>query len=306
MADATRKIVIDTDPGHDDALALLLVVKSGLFDIQAVTTVAGNSSLQNITNNARYILDLAGSNAPLYSGASSPLKRDLVQAEVHGENGLAGAVITKQEPLTHNAHEKIIEIVRAHPHEITLITLGPLTNVAKAFLEDPELPSLLQEVVIMGGAIAVPGNKNRVGEFNVFVDPDAADIVFEADVKKTLIPLDACNDISLSLEEFEMLKGSSLYEPVLAMMKPYIQGIRTFEKTSGALMYDPLAAYYAINPLAYTIEPMDVHVETKGEYTLGMTVADRRTWGEKKNNINVATHIDRDAFVKDFFKYLCN
>lgn len=299
-----RKIIIDTDPGHDDALAIMLLEKSGLFDICAISTVAGNSTIQNTTNNARYVLDLLGSHTPLFSGAASPLKRELIQANVHGESGLAGAAIKKQEPLSGNASHKIIEIVKKNPNQITILALAPLTNLAQAFQKDPSIIPLIQSVVIMGGAIAVPGNKNRVAEFNIFVDPDAADIVFRSKMQKTLIPLDACNHVFLSLEDFDLLKEISFYKEIRAMMEHYIKGIQFFEKTRGALMYDPLAAYYLINPEAFKIETMDVLVETESDITRGMTVADRRTWGDKHPNINVAMSADREMFVKDFLKIL--
>ena len=298
------KIIIDTDPGHDDALAIMLLEKSGLFDIRAITTVAGNSSIENVTNNARYILDLIDCKAPLYSGASKPLNRELVRAVVHGEGGLEGALITIQEPLTGNAIEKIISIVRENPQEISIVVIGPQTNIAQAFIKDPKLPSLIKQLVIMGGAIVVPGNKNRVAEFNIFVDPEAADIVFKADVKKILIPLDVCNEIVLQIADFEQLMGSKLYEPILKMMDKYIHGLMVGEKISGALMYDPLAAYYLINPCAYDLEPMDIKIETVSELTRGMTVAERRTWGEKNPNVFVAKSADGSAFTKDFLKIL--
>ena len=299
-----RKIIIDTDPGHDDALAIMLIEKSELFDILAITTVAGNSTIQNTTNNARYVLDLIGSNTPLYSCAATPLKIKLVQADVHGPSGLAGATITKKERLTGDAADRIIEIIRSNPNEISILTLGPLTNLAEALQKDKTIAPLIQEVIMMGGAIAVPGNKNRVAEFNIFVDPDAADIVFNASVKKTLIPLDACNEVFLTLDDFEQLKNSQLYEPIRAMMTHYIEGIQAFEKTTGALMYDPLAAYFIINPDAYVTERMDIQIETQSELTRGMTVSDRRTWGEKHLNILVAKSADRIAFVKDFLEIL--
>lgn len=298
------KIIIDTDPGHDDALALLFLEKSGLFDIKAITTVAGNSTIQNTTNNARYVLDLINADTPIYLGAGKPLKGGLIRADVHGDSGLAGAEIIKKEKLTNNAVQKIIKIVRANPGEVSILAIGPETNIAKAFVEDPELSSLVKEIVIMGGAITVPGNKNRVAEFNIFVDPDAADIVFNADVKKTLIPLDICNDVFFSAKDFNKIKSSPLYEPIKKMMGFYIEGIRKFENTTGALMYDPLAAYYLINPNAYITTLMDIKIETKSELTRGMTVADRRNWGTKKNNTTVATSVDKDAFVKDFFTML--
>jgi inosine-uridine nucleoside N-ribohydrolase len=299
-----KQIIIDADPGHDDALAILLLEKSGLFDIKAITTVAGNSTIQNTTNNARYVLDLIKSNTPIYSGAEKPIKRELIKAVVHGEGGLAGAEIVKQEKLTGNASEKIIEIVRNNPNKISILAIAPETNIANAFIKNPKLPSLIKEIVIMGGAINVPGNKNSVGEFNIFVDPDAADIIFNAAVKKILIPLDVCNEVFFGIKDFDKLKNSSLYEPIKNMMGFYIEGIQTFEKTSGALMYDPLAAYYLINSKAFKTTPMNIKIEIQSELTRGMTVADKRTWGDKKYNIEVAVSVDKKAFAKDFFNIL--
>jgi len=299
-----RKIIIDTDPGHDDALAIMLLEKSGLFDILATTTVAGNSTIQNTTNNARYILDLLKSTTPIFSGAATPLKCELIQANVHGESGLAGANIIKNELLSDNAADKIIELIKKNPNQVTILALAPLTNIANAFQKDPTIIPLIKSIVMMGGAIAVPGNKNRVAEFNIFVDPDAADVVFRTKTQKTLIPLDACNNVFLSLEDFEALKETPFYKEIRIMMEHYIKGILSFEKTNGAIMYDPLAAYYLINPEAFQTEMMDVKIEINSELTRGMTVADRRTWGEKEPNINVAMSANREMFVKDFIETL--
>ncbi len=298
------KIIFNTDPGHDDALAIMLAAKSGLVDIQAITTIAGNATIENVTNNAGFIIDLLGQDIPIYSGSEKPLVRDLIKANVHGEGGLAGVIVNKKRLLTGNAVEKIIDIIRKNPGKISIVMIGPETDIAKAFQKDPELPKLIKQLVIMGGAIEVPGNKNRVAEFNVFVDPEAADIVFNAPVKKVLVPLDECNKIPLFLTDFEKLKGSALYDPIISMMCEFIKGIATFENTQGALVYDALAAYYLINPKAYTLTDMDVRIETKGELTRGMSVADRRTWGEKNPNVSVVTKIDRDVFVSDFLRIL--
>lgn len=297
-------LIIDTDPGHDDALAIMLIQKSNRYSIEALTTVAGNNTIKHVTNNARFILDLLGCDAPLYSGAQRPLRRKLICANVHGENGLAGAKIIKNEKLNNLAVKKIIEIVRAQPGKVSILVIGPQTNIAQAFLKDAELPSLIKQLIIMGGAIEVPGNKNSVAEFNVFVDPEAADIVFRAAVKKILIPLDVCNDIFLTLADFRRLKKSTLRAQIIAMMKHYIYGIKIFERTRGALMYDPLAAYYLLNPRAYKTKRMDVRVETKSDLTRGMTVADRRNWGEKTYNIEVVTKIDGKKFTEDFIKII--
>ncbi len=297
-------IIIDTDPGHDDALAIMLLEYSEMVDIKAVTTVAGNGTIQNVTDNARYVLGLLGSDAPLYSGSSKPLKRALVRAVVHGENGLDGAPVERGGKLTGDAVRRIISIIRENPGEISILAIGPETNVAQAFLLDPELPRLVKRMVIMGGSIAAPGNESRVAEFNIFVDPEAAEIVFNAPVEKVLVPLDVCNDIILTKSDFNALKGTPLYEPVSKMMEKYISGISMNEKVKGALVYDPLAAYYFVDPNAYILEPMDVRIETKGEFTRGMTVAERRIWGMKDVNVLVATKVDGGRFKKDFFRIL--
>ena len=299
-----QKIIIDTDPGHDDALAILLLYGSDSFNIEAVTTVAGNSDIQNTTNSAHYVLDLIGSTTRLFSGSDKPLERPLVKADVHGETGLDGAEISQVTALSNNAVDKMIELIRECPNEITVLMLGPCTNLAKAIIKDSELPSLIKEVVIMGGAISVPGNKNRTSEFNIFVDPEAADVVFRSNVKKVLVPLDACNDIFLSLQEFEKFAEHRLYQPIVNMMRPYIKGIQKFEKTDGALMYDPLAAYYLINSPAFELEEMNIQIETKGDITRGMTVVDKRLCADSEPNVHVVTKIDGRQFKDDFFKLI--
>ncbi len=299
-----KPLIIDTDPGLDDALAIMLAVKSGIFDIKAVTTVSGNSTIENTTRNARYLLKLLKrEEIPVYSGSEYPLVKPLIQAVVHGESGLAG-IDPKNEPVLNGlAVEKILEIVREN-QEVTLVTLGPLTNIAKAITKDPECMKKIKEIVIMGGAIKVCGNKNRVAEFNVFVDPEAAEIVFNFPVKKTLVPLDACNKVELQLDDFEQLRESELYSPVMAMMRPYIEGIFKAEGIKAAIMYDPLTVYYLINKEACTIKNYDLRVECKGELTRGMTVPELRLSSQKDENISVVEEINEESFRKDFFDIL--
>jgi len=295
--------IIDTDPGQDDALALMLLIRSGLIDVRAVTTVAGNVDIQKTTNNARFILDLIESDISIFSGSEKPLKRDLIQANVHGVSGLAGAKVIKTEKLNGIAVKKIIEIVRANPGKVSLVAIGPETNIAKAFTKDPELPKLIKQIVIMGGAINVPGNKSRVAEFNFFVDPDAVKIVFDAPVKKIMVPLDVCNVMPLFIEDFQKVKGK-LKKPILSMMKQFIKGIAKFDNFNGALVYDALATYFLVNPKAYTLKKTDIRIETKGELSTGMSVADNRTWGDKNLNVDLVVKIDRKAFIKDFIRIM--
>jgi len=217
-----RKVIIDTDPGHDDAMAIMLAIKSNALDVLALTTVCGNSTIENTTRNARYILNLLGRNdIPVYSGMEKPFKRDLIQAIVHGKSGLDGIDPQNEPKLTGNAVEKIIESVKANPNEVTLITLGPLTNIASAMQKNPSVMKKVKEIVSMGGAIRVPGNKNRVAEFNFFVDPEAAKILFDFPVKKALIPLDVCNKLRLSITDFKMIKNTVLRENLLKMVIPF-------------------------------------------------------------------------------------
>lgn len=296
------KIIIDTDAGHDDVLAMMLLAKSKQVNIMAITTVAGNSTVQNATRNTTFTLDLLNRrDIPIFSGKENPIKRKLITAVVHGRSGLDGADTSRTKfRLTGNAHLKVIEIIKANPHQITILTLGPLTNIARAFMTDPEVSSLVKEIVIMGGAINVCGNKNRVAEFNMFVDPEAADIVFKSNVKKTLIPLDPCNNIILTEQDFEKIKESNLYRPIKVMMKQFIKGIKKYEGVKGALVYDAIAAYYLLNLSAFYCNPMDIVIETKGEHTFGMTVVEKRKIEIQNHNVSVALRVNRNKFVKDF------
>ena len=281
----------------------MLAVKSNLFDIKAITTVAGNSTIENTTKNARFILKVLNrEDIPVYSGSEKPLERELIQANVHGESGLAGINVQEKADLTKNAVEKIIEI--AKEKDLTIIAIGPLTNIAKAIIKDPEAMKNVKELVIMGGAINVPGNKNRVAEFNIFVDPEAADIVFNFPIKKTLVPLDVCNNIKLQIEDFEKITNQIIRKPVLAMMEKFIQGIYEYEGIKAALVYDALAVYYLVNPGACKLESLDIKIETKSELTRGMTVADLRLKSDKTPNVNVIKFIDENKFKRDFIDIL--
>ena len=296
-------IIIDTDPGHDDALAIMFAVKSEIFDIKAITTVAGNSTIDNTTRNARYFLNLLDrEDIPIYSGSKKPLLRKLIKAVVHGESGLDGINPKNNSNLTNDAVDKIIKIVKNNEN-ITIVTIGPLTNIASAIEKDGESMKRVKQIVIMGGAIKVPGNKNRVAEFNIFVDPDAANIVFNFPVKKFLVPLDACKNIQLQLEDFEKLRGTTLYEPIMAMMIPYIENIFKEEGIKAALMYYPLTAYYLFNPNVCKIKEYDLKVETKGELTRGMIVPELRN-SPKEYNVNVIEVINGESFKKDFINVL--
>ena len=249
-----NKIIFDTDPGVDDALALMLLAKSKEIEIIAITTVAGNSTIENTTSNAQFLKKLLKLNCPIYSGASKALNGPFTTANVHGASGLAGIDHKEVPQLSNNASNKIIEIVCQNPHEVTIICVGPETNLAQAIIDHPSLPSLIKEVIIMGGAILSPGNKTAVAEFNIGLDPEAAKIVFDAPTKKTLVPLDVCYQTPLFQDDFAKLKGSSLFQTVKDITTPYIKAIKQFEGQEGAIVYDALAAYYLINNKPFTTQ----------------------------------------------------
>lgn len=301
-----RKIIIDTDPGHDDAMAIMLAVQSGEFDIKAITTVSGNSTIENTTRNARFVLELLKKeDIPVYSGANKPLRKKLIQAVVHGKNGLEGVNPKNKTELTHNAVEKIISVIRANPGEITLVTLGPLTNIATAILKDSKTMLKIKEIISMGGAIKVAGNKNRVAEFNIFVDPDAAKIVMNFPVKKTLVPLDACNHVELTLANFKQIQNKFLREPLLKMVKPYIANLRKDAGVNVALMYDPLTIFYLLSPKSCRTKDYNIQIETKGEYTRGMTVADLRIVKDvQQPNCTIVEYIESSDFKRTFIHEL--
>lgn len=296
-------IIVDTDPGVDDLLALFLLLKSNELDIRAITTVAGNSTIENVTRNAQAVLDFVDSKTPIYSGSLRPLRRDLVTAVVHGEDGLAGFDSTKTKfELTSNAPEKIVEIVRQNPGKITLLTLGPLTNLARAFTLDPELPGLVTKIVSMGGAINAPGNKNGVAEFNFFVDPEAASLVYQSKTPKVLVPLDICNQMELSLADFEAIKNESIRLTLVPMMKLYEEALIQNENTPSILVYDALAAYYLINPDAFRAEPIHLEIDTGGEDRRGKCLVNK----DRAPNVEVVISLDQEKFRKDFFNTLSN
>lgn len=302
----TQKIIIDTDPGHDDVMALMLACRSAEFNILAVTAVCGNSTLENTTRNAQFILDFLGrKDIPVYSGAEKPLERELIQAVVHGASGLDGIDPTNEAVLTGDAVDQILRLVKSNPNQVTVVALGPLTNIALAIQKDPKTMMLVKGIVMMGGAINVAGNKNRVAEFNIFVDPEAADIAMRFPVKKTLVPLDACNHVLMQLEDVARIEDVALRSLLNKMLEPYITNLAKDTGLKGALMYDALTIFYLLQPDSCQTEMYSVLVETKGEITRGMTVADRRKVTDGMDtDVTVVVNIKSQDFIDCFVERL--
>lgn len=285
------KVIIDTDPGCDDMLAIVLMASIPLVDILAVTTVAGNVAIQKTTNNARYIVDILGKNdIPVYSGSAGPLRREASYASVHGVTGLGDVVVMDEVTLDGTAVDQIIRLVQENPGEVTLLVLGPQTNIAKALQKAPEIMNLAKAFVMMGGAFDVPGNHNGA-EFNMGFDPDAASIVSQFPVPKTYIPLDLCNAIQVPLDEFSRIDDKEVRTLIITALAPYIDNIQRNElSTKGALMYDVLAAYYVLRPDLFTVKSSPIVVDA----VKGMTK--ERLGGEM---VTIAVGVPEDSFVTD-------
>lgn len=293
-----KKIIIDTDPGKDDFLAILMLLLSKKVDTLAITTIMGNSTIQNVTANAKYLLDLTSSSIPLFPGAPKPMKKKFVLGNVMGKSGLDGVTVPKLKVIPGQAIAALSKLITTKPGEIIILTLGPLTNIAQLIRKDSSITSKIRSIILMGGAISCPGNKNRVAEFNFFVDPDAAKVVMESNIPKIMIPLDLCYQLPFFTNDFSKLKQSSYGEIINQLMKPYIVAMAKYEDQPGAIIYDALAAYYLLSPKSFVLTPMDIVVETKGEFTSGMTVINRSSTA--KPNILVATGINKLQFKRDF------
>ncbi len=299
-----KQIIIDTDPGIDDALAILMLLNSKEIEVKAITTVAGNQNIQTVTNNAATIIKQSGKNIPLFSGSAKPLVKKLQVGKVMGKTGLGKVQRIAEKKLNQKAVSKILELVSKKPGQISILAIGPLTNIAIAIKSDPSFCKNVKKIVIMGGAIEIYGNMSRVAEFNFFVDPEAADIVFSSSCKKILIPLDRCYEVPLFKQDFYFLKDSKLYGFIKAMIDPYIENLSLFEGRSGAIVYDALAAYYFINSSAFETSFIDIKIETKGKLTRGMCVVEKRLNVVKKLNVEVVNKLNISTFKKAFLKRL--
>ena len=299
-----RKIIIDTDPGQDDAVAILLALASPELEVLALTAVAGNVPLALTQKNARQIVELAGRQTPVYAGADAPLKRKLVTAEyVHGKTGLDG--IPLPEPATPlapgHAVDAIIDALRAHPSgTITLCPLGPLTNIATAFQRAPDIIPRVAEIVLMGGAYFEVGNVTPAAEFNIYVDPEAAEIVFKSGVPLVVMPLDVTHKALTSREWVEEMR--TLGTPVGQAVASWTDFFERFDTakygSAGAPLHDPCVIAYLLEPALFTGRHINVMIETGSELTLGMTVADWwRVTGREPNAMFMGS-VDRDEFYR--------
>lgn len=271
------RVIIDTDPGVDDALALLLAMRSPELKIEAITPVAGNVPLYLTLPNALRMVEIAGrTDIPVAAGAKAPLMRRLVTATyAHGENGLGGAVFPepKVKPVNEPAAELIRQIVRKFPGEVTLLTIGPLTNIATALNADPELAGMVRGLVMMGGSLS-GGNITPAAEFNVYVDPEAARIVFQSGIPVTMVGLDVTRKTSLTEDHVRQLQAGQnpVSKAAATIARNAIEHNRERGFLVGPNMHDSLAVAGFLEPSLLQLKEYYVDVETTGELTAGETL----------------------------------
>jgi purine nucleosidase len=298
---ASRPIIIDCDPGQDDALAILLALGSPELEVLAVTAVAGNVPLALTEKNARKVVELAGGGVPVHAGCDRPLVRPQVTAEfVHGETGLDGADLPEPKWPLARAHavDAIIEILRTHPPgTVTLCPIGPLTNVATALQKAPDVAPRIREIVLMGGAIG-EGNITPSAEFNVYVDPHAARCVFEAGVPLVMHGLDVTHQALVTPARLAAIRAldTVVSRAVVGLLEFYNIYDQTKRGRAGAPLHDPCAIAYLLRPELFDGRTCHVQIETTGEHTLGRTVVDWSARHGRTPNATVIHGIDADGF----------
>ena len=272
-----HRVIIDTDPGVDDAFALLLAMRSPELKIEGITPVAGNVPLELTLPNALRMVEIAGRpDIPVAAGAKAPLLRRLITATyAHGENGLGGAVFPepKLKPIADPAPAFIRQIIRKYPGEVTLITLGPLTNVATTLMSDPALAAMIKGVTMMGGTLS-GGNVTPAAEFNMYVDPEAARIVFQSGIPLTMVGLDVTRKTSLTDAHVKTLEAAQTPVSLAAakIARNDIALTRAQGSLTGPNMHDSLALASFLDPSLLTWKEYYVDVETQGELTAGETL----------------------------------
>ena len=300
----TQKIIIDTDPGQDDAVAILLALASpDEIDVIGITAVAGNVPLALTEKNARIICELAGrTDIPVFAGCDRPLGRSLVTAEhVHGKTGLDGPVLPDPEMPLQSTHavDFIIETLRAHASgTITLCPLGPLTNIATALTKAPDIAKKIAAIVLMGGAYFEVGNITPTAEFNIYVDPEAADIVFKSGINITVMPLDVTHKALVTKLRNDAFRA--LGTPVGNAVAEMTDFFERFDKekygSAGAPLHDPCVTAYLIRPELFSGRHINVEIETSSELTRGMSVADWWRVTDRPANATFIGDLDADGF----------
>jgi purine nucleosidase len=303
MAEA-RKIIIDTDPGQDDAAAIMLAFGSRTeLDILGITAVAGNVPLSLTSRNARIICEICDRrDVKVFAGADRPIARKPVTAEhVHGKTGLDGPTVDEPTMMLQDQHavDFIIETLRSEATgTVTLCTLGPLTNIAIAFQRAPDIAPRVRELVMMGGGFFEGGNITPAAEFNIYVDPEAADIVFRSGVPIVMMPLDVTHQLLTRKDRVKRIADIGT-----APAKAMVEMLEFFERfdvdkygSDGGPLHDPTVVAYLLKPELFQGRDCNVEIETQSELTVGMTVVDWWHVTDRKRNARVMRNVDADGF----------
>jgi purine nucleosidase len=300
------KVILDTDPGIDDALAFILLKAMPEISLQAITVTHGNTSVEKCTTNALKLVELLGmQDVPVAMGATEPLVRALsIAEETHGDTGLGHAILPepKTQVIQENAANLIIDIVNANPGEITILCIGPVTNLALALLKEPTLRKKIKNVVSMAGTIHYPGNATPSSEYNVFCDPESFDILLRSGIDLTIIPLDVTYQCLFTKAHVARL--DSAREDIRTFIDRstafYMEFHAEYQGIQGCAINDPLAAAILVKPDLVTFRNYYVDIELHGEFTTAKISADHFNATGKAPNAKVAMEVDVDAFM-DFF-----
>jgi purine nucleosidase len=303
-----KRIIIDTDPGIDDALAILLALASPELRLEALTVVIGNCTTAQGVVNALSVLELAGAtHVPVAPGLDRPLLQPVLTApETHGNTGLGYAQLPRprQKPTSQHAVDLLIERVMAAPGEITLVAIGPLTNLAMAIRREPAMVEAVREVIIMGGAIRHEGNTTPLAEFNIYVDPHAAHIVFHSGLPITLVPLDVTYQCILTQADVDRLLAidSPIARFVADTTRFYMEFHDEYQSIEGCVINDPLALALTFAPELVETRSLHVTIDLHSPLSLGKTMADFYRMWDKPPNMQVALKVQPRRFIELFLE----
>lgn len=302
----TEKLIYDTDPGIDDALGLLLLAAAPEIDLLAITVTHGNTSQDKCLRNALQLVELCGlSEVPVARGAQEPLVKELTIAEeTHGDGGLGYAKLPepKVHPVSESAHDLIIRLVEENPSEVTLLCVGPMTNIALALLKRPGIAKKIKSIVSMGGAIHFPGNATPQAEYNVFCDPEAFEIVLQAGIDFTLVPLDVTYKCLFTTEHLSRINKArrEIKEFIADSTRFYMEFHAEYQGIQGCAINDPLAAAILLDPNLVTSRDYFVSVELQSPDSKAKTIADHYGALHKQPNAKVAMEVDVERFMTLF------
>ena len=302
-----KTILIDTDPGHDDAIAIMtLLAVPETINILGITTVAGNQTIDKVTTNALKIVELAKSSVPVASGSAGPLIRELqTGGDAHGSSGMDGPVLPQPTitPRTTAGVDFQKELIERCSERVTILALGPLTNIARLLQTYPQLTDRIEAIALMGGGIQ-RGNITPVAEFNIYVDPEAADIVFRSGVPIVMSGLDVTTQAQIYPTQWNALRSGGAASRCTAELLDFYHSFSRKHGYRGSALHDACAAVWLLEPHVFATREYHIAIETKGELTRGMTVADTRRIPAQPPNAKVLVGLQRDAFIALIIEHL--